>query len=103
MHENLDVCRASLVDFDPTRRMQIQVANREFIYGEGCGRLAEGGLLTEEVWHVPGIGNRGLLSTFPAVANGVDCLLNRYGAVFSKDGVVLAKGFLVPSCRNFQI
>ena len=103
MHGNLDVCRAFLVDFDPTRRMQIQVANGEFIYGEGCGRLAEGGLLTEEVWHVPGIGNRGLLSTFPAVANGVDCLLNRNGAVFSKDGVVLAKGFLVPSCRNFQI
>jgi hypothetical protein len=105
MHGDVEFCRSALVDFDPTRRMQMCMPNGEVVSAEGCGRLIEGGLLTKEVWCVPAIGNRGLLSTWPCTDDeGVICI--RGGPdqlVFQKDGNVIAKGYAVPEIRKYQI
>jgi hypothetical protein len=103
MHGSAEFCQTRLVNFDSTRRLQLTVANGDVIYGEGCGRLVEGGLLTEEVWYVPSIGDRGVLSVWPATAHGISCTLGPGGVTFSKDQEVIAQGFRVPVRRNFEI
>jgi hypothetical protein len=76
MHSDEDFCKTYLVDYDESKRLRIQVANGEYVYAVGCGRLPEGGLLTEEVYCVPGIRDGdhhlGLLSTWPGMVNGVE-------------------------------
>jgi hypothetical protein len=105
MHGNVEFCHTALDNFDPSRRMRIEVANGGIIYAEGCGRLTEGGLLTKDVWCVPSIGNRGLLSTWPCTNDeGVECTLGGPNQlVFKKDGKIIAKGFKSPSTRNHKI
>ena len=100
---SLELCRAILADFDASRILMISAPGGQIVYGKGCGRLIEGGILTEEIWCVPAIGDRGLLSTSPAVSKGVSCALRQDGVVFSKDGVTLLKGRLDRSTRNFKV
>jgi hypothetical protein len=100
---SLELCRAILADFDASRILMISAPGGQIVYGKGCGRLIEGGILTEEIWCVPAIGDRGLLSTSPAVSKGVSCDLRQDGVLFSKDGVTLLKGRLDRSTRNFKV
>ena len=98
-----ELCRTILADFDARRILIIDAPGGQTIYAQGCGRLVEGGLLTEEVWCVPAIGDRGLLSTPQAISRGVSCTLNRDGVQFSKDGITLLKGRLDRNTRNFKV
>ena len=69
MHGNVELCHNPLANFDSSRRIRIGIANGVIICAEGCGRLIEGGLLSEEVWRVPDIGNKGLSSIWLARLN----------------------------------
>ena len=81
----------------------ISAPEGQIVYGKGCGRLIKGEILTEEIWCVPAIGDRGLLSTSPAVSRGVSCALRQDDAVCSKDEVTLLNGRLDRSTRNFKV
>ena len=100
---SLELCRTILADFDARRILMIDAPGGQTIYAQGCGRLVEGGILTEEVWCVPAIGERGLLSTPQAIRRGVSCTLNRDGVEFSKGGITLLKGRLDRNARNFKV
>jgi len=56
-----------------------------------------------EVWHVPSIQNRGLISVFPVTVNVLFCALGLGRVTFAKNSEVIAEGITVSKSRRFQI